>query len=127
MITASVALDQNREVFALPGSIFEPRSVGPHRLIQSGRAKLVHSIEDLLTELGCSYPRPGAPIPCPLPEMTLFEQALFDALGSDSVHIDDIAERLDISPSDALVTLLSLEFKGAIRQLPGKFFERTGR
>jgi DNA processing protein len=127
MITASIALDQNREVFALPGSVFEPRSIGPHRLIQSGRAKLVHSLDDILTELGCSAPQQARVAPPPPPDLTLFEQAMVESLGPEAVHIDDIAERANLSPSDALVTLLSLEFKGVVRQLPGKFFEQILR
>ncbi|MBE0555702.1 MAG: DNA-processing protein DprA, partial [Proteobacteria bacterium] len=50
MITASCALDQNREVFAVPGNITERTSAGPNALIRDGRAKLVHSIEDVLSE-----------------------------------------------------------------------------
>ena len=125
MITASLALDQNREVFAIPGSIFEQRTIGPHRLIQGGRAKLACRIEDVLEELGCSQDasRPARPARPPA-DLTLFEQAVFNALDSVPMHVDDIAERASTSPSDTLVTLLSLEFKGLIRQLPGKMFER---
>lgn len=126
MITASTALDQDREVFAVPGNITERRSKGPNRLIREGRAKLVDSIEDIIDELSPQL-RSGLRKVAGLEqriELTLFEQQVFDVLSESPTHIDDIAERSNTSTSDALVTLLSLEFKGLIRQLPGKMFVR---
>lgn len=127
MITASTALDQNREVFALPGMISEKRSIGPHRLIQQGRAKLVHSVEDILDEL-----QPLAGIRGsrhkehpPIPELSLFERRIFDLLPQEPMHIDSITEASELSTSDTLVTLLSLEFKGLVKQMPGKYFQKA--
>ena len=126
MITASTALDQNREVFAIPGGINEKRSNGPNRLIQEGRAKLVQNVEDILSELNLKLEKgsTGKDEPPPI-QLTIFEQTIYDLLGNDPMHIDDIAESSDNSTSDVLVTLLSLEFKGLIKQLPGKMFLRT--
>lgn len=122
MITASTALDQNREVFAVPGSITEKKSSGPNRLIRDGRAKLVTCIEDVLCEVdpgGRSPSTTGAPRPL---ELTVFEQRIFDVLSGDPIHIDTVAESTNTPTSEALVTLLGLEFKGLVRQLPGKLF-----
>ncbi len=123
MITASTALDQNREVFAIPGLITEPRSGGTNRLVKEGRAKLVQSVEDIVNELQPKLRfilkkeerKPETPL-------SLFEKRILDCLGTDSVHIDAIASMTDLATSDALVNLLSLEFKGLIKQIPGKMF-----
>ncbi|HEY5614886.1 MAG TPA: DNA-processing protein DprA [Bacteroidota bacterium] len=127
MITASTALDQNREVFAVPGSIIEKRSQGAHKLIKEGRAKLITNIDDILDELQL---RVAGAIkkerePAAMVELTLFEQKIYGVLTTDPTHIDTIAEDANISPTDALVNLLSLEFKGLVRQLPGKFFTKS--
>jgi DNA processing protein len=124
MITASTALDQNREVFAIPGNITEKRSTGPNKLIREGRAKLTQRIDDVLEELGPHLrhllkrePALDASI-----ELTLFERKVYDKLSCDPIHIDELAELAETSTADALVSLLSLEFKGLVRQLPGKLF-----
>ena len=126
MITASTALDQDREVFAIPGSINEKRSNGPHKLIQEGRAKLVQNVEDILVELHLKFEKGLTRKEEPPPiQLTIFEQKVYDLLSNEPMHIDDIAEASDYQTSDVLVTLLSLEFKGLIKQLPGKMFLRT--
>lgn len=126
MITASTALDQDREVFAVPGNILERRSKGPNRLIREGRAKLVGSIEEVLEEL--QLPLKGVLKKQVTQEqqlsLSLFEQSILDLLSDSPLHIDTIAEQASMSTSDALVTLLSLEFKGIVKQLPGKMFVR---
>ncbi|MCX6141607.1 MAG: DNA-processing protein DprA, partial [Ignavibacteriales bacterium] len=126
MITASTALDQNREVFAVPGSIMEKRTAGPHKLIREGRAKLAQNVDDILEELGPQMrhllKREHAPEVSI--EMTLFEKKIFDVLKNEPIHIDTIAELAETSTADALVNLLSLEFKNLVRQLPGKMFLR---
>jgi DNA processing protein len=130
MITANMALDQNREVFAVPGNIGAKRSRGCNLLIREGKAKLVESVDDILAELGAALPDLFRKTPMrgvqPAPELTLFEQNIFEQLSMAPLHIDDVAERTGCSASDALVNLLSLEFKGLIRQLPGKLFVRSG-
>jgi DNA processing protein len=125
MITANTALDQNREVFAIPSPVTEGRSSGTNRLIKEGRAKLVESVEDILSEIRPklkSHFRTGEKkVETPL---SLFEKRMLDCLGTEPLHIDTIAERTSFSTSDALVNLLSLEFKGLVKQLPGKMFVR---
>ncbi|HEY4611921.1 MAG TPA: DNA-processing protein DprA, partial [Bacteroidota bacterium] len=127
MITATTALDQNREVFAVPGSIMEKRSQGAHKLIKEGRAKLVTNIDDILMELQIHVEdgkkKEGAREM--RIELTLFEQKIYDVLNAEPTHIDAIAELSNVSPTDALVNLLSLEFKGLVKQLPGKYFTKA--
>ncbi|MBI1802881.1 MAG: DNA-protecting protein DprA [Ignavibacteriae bacterium] len=127
MITANTALDQNREVFALPGAVTSKRSRGSHALIKDGRAKLVESIDDILDELSSKL-RPllkhslkEEPQPV---DISLFEKGIYDTLSDEPLHIDAIAERSGGTTADALVYLLSLEFKGLVKQLPGKLFVR---
>lgn len=124
MITASTALDQNREVFAVPGNVTEKRSAGPNKLIREGRAKLVQRVDDIVEELGphlrhlLKRERSVEPVV----EMTLFEKNILNVLKNEPTQIDSIAEDAGTSTADALVNLLSLEFKGLVRQLPGKLF-----
>jgi len=123
MITASMALDQNRELCGIPGNINEKFSAGPNRLIRDGQAKCVTCVDDILVEfesvLGplCSAIREK-----PHPQLTMFEQKLYDALDAAPVHVDAISEQASLSAADTLVTLLGLEFKGLVKQLPGKLF-----
>ena len=128
MITATTALDQNRDIFAIPSAVNEKRKSGTNLLIKEGKAVLVESVDDILSELGSRLKRIIKDYPqkqkAPPAELTLFERQLYDAMPDDPVHIDVLAERAGISTSDALVQLLSLEFKGVIRQMPGKFFIR---
>jgi len=123
MITAATALDQNREVFAIPGPIFEPRSIGPHTLVRDGRAKIVMSAEEILSELpGGRVLRTRKELRGELPELTLFERKVLDTLNEHPLHVDAIADRAAIGSADTLVALLGLEIKKLVRQLPGKHF-----
>ncbi len=123
MITASSALDQNREVFAIPGPMFNPTSEGPHTLLREGRAKLVHHIDDILEELPGQRHATGHEGPSTIPpDLTLFEQTILEFLSDEPTHVDTIADRASMNISDALVALLGLECKRLVRQLPGRFF-----
>jgi DNA processing protein len=123
MQTAAYAIDQNREVFAIPGNIDSKQSEGPNALIQRGEAKLVTTAEDILIELNLRIkPEIGKNIPKPSFDLTLFEQNLLNVLDNQQMHIDEIATTSSMSVSDCLVNLLTLEFKGLVKQLPGKMF-----
>jgi DNA processing protein len=123
MITASMALDQNRELFCIPGNINEKFCAGPNRLIRDGQAKLVTGVDDILVELESVLgPLRGRIPEKHQPQLTMFEQKIFDTLEGAPVHIDAISEQACLSPADTLVTLLGLEFKGIVKQLPGKLF-----
>lgn len=128
MLTASIAFDQNREVFAVPGSITERRSSGTHFLIKREKAALVESVDDIIDALASqlkgllkSGERGTTRV---APSLSMFEQRLVEAMDDGAVHIDTLAARSGLSTADALVHLLSLEFKGAVKQLPGKMFVR---
>ncbi len=124
MITAGTALDQNREVFAVPGPIFEKKSRGTNKLIKEGRAKLVGDIMDVLEELKYRM-KPflkDAAVAQPRIQLSIFEEKIFGLLGEEAQHIDVLAERSGLSISDLLVQLLGLELKGIVKQLPGKYF-----
>lgn len=122
MQTATIAIDQGKEVYAVPGEINKPYSEGNNFLIQQGNAKLVTKPDDILEDMKAviSFKIPQEKIK--KEELTIFEQKLFELINDDPKHVDDISMQAGISASDTLVNLLMLEFKGYIRQLPGKYF-----
>ncbi|KAB2923614.1 MAG: DNA-protecting protein DprA [Bacteroidetes bacterium] len=128
MITASTALDQNRELFAVPGNLGEKTSNGTNTLIKRGQAKLVQSVDDILDELRSAF-RPllsesRRPL-SPPPPLTLFEERVYSVLSAEPMHVDGISEASGMPPADTLVHLLTLEFKGAVKQMAGKMFLRV--
>ncbi len=133
LITARLALEQNREVFAVPGAITKDSSRGTNRLIQRGHAKLVLDVEDLLEELPQVVPETEekevdpetGPASSPEEELSEAQKRLYDVLTDTPEHIDAICEETGFDPSTALVHLLELEFKGLVRQMAGKQFYRT--
>ncbi len=128
LITARLALEQNREVFAVPGSISSQAVAGCHDLIQQGHAKLTTCVEDVIAEIAPGSPR-RATGPKPddrrIGELPEIEQQILALLGDEPVHIDALQDRSGIDISTLLVHLLTLEFKGLARQLAGKQFYRT--
>lgn len=123
MQTASLALDQNREVFAVPGNLGVRQSNGTNLLIQKGEAALVRNSEDVLVALELKLkPILGKNIPKPEIDLNLFEEKIIAVLNNDPMQIDKIASTTNLTTSDCLVHLLSLEFKGLVKQLPGKMF-----
>lgn len=133
LITARMAVEQNREVFAVPGTIGRSASVGTNRLIQRSHAKLVLDVDDILEELHvpampeATDDASDAPDPslAPEPDLAGREKTLYDALSDTPVHVDRLCADTDLSPSTALATLLTLEMKGLVRQLAGKQFRRA--
>ncbi len=123
LLTVAYALDQGREVFAVPGNATSPRSRGTNRLIKQG-AKLVESAEDVLEELEGPLGRLShLPRPRPSPvELSDEERSVYEALSTDPRHIDSIACELGFPVQRTLSILLSLELKGLAKQLPGKMF-----
>ncbi len=121
--TAAYALEQNKEVFAIPGNLGNVQSEGTNLLIQRGEAKLVNNYEDILVELNLKIkPEIGKNIPKPVNDLNMFEQKIYNALSNEPKQIDVIANETGINSADCLVHLLSLEFRNLVKQLPGKMF-----
>jgi DNA processing protein len=130
MITANSALDQNRAVFSVPSPIGGKTESGTNLLIKAGKAMLLESMDDVLVELHAHFKhiitaQNSERTKEPPAELSLFEQQVFDVLSDEPLHIDLVAERSGYNTSDALVHLLTLEFKGIVRQLRGKMFVRA--
>lgn len=129
LITARLALEQNREVMAVPGNITSALSSGTNWLIKTG-AKLVETWEDVVEELPpplrerlLALKDEGRAAP---PELSPEEKEIFDGLKTDALTpIDEIVNTADVSVSEVLARLLSLELKGLVRQAPGKCFQRS--
>ncbi len=123
LITARVAVEQNREVFALPWPFDSEVGRGTNRLIQRGHAKLVVSLDDMLEELG--EPPVGASDAAPVPTLSGVKKTLYDGLSRTPIHLDALCDATGVEVSTALVYLLELEFAGHVRQLAGKQFARA--
>lgn len=124
LITVQHALEQNREVFAVPGDVRSGRNAGCHQLIKDG-AKLVEDVEDVLEELTMwATPRPqSAPAPTLPPE----EESVYALLSRQPRHIDELAQDSALPPATLLGVLLRLELDGLVDQLAGKrFLRRAG-
>lgn len=128
LITARLAAEQNREVFAVPGSIQSFKSIGTHTLIKQG-AKLVENAQDIVEELtpmiqpdagaGNNHRNAEKYVPALL---TPDELQVYEALGPYPVHIDDLARTVSLGPGRLSSILLKLELNGLVQQTPGKFF-----
>ena len=117
--TVAWAIDQGREVYAIPGRIFDRTSIGTNRLLRTG-ARPITCVEDILLELGLAL-RPDRSSVVPVADD---EKPVLDALTGDPVHVDEICQGLGLPMSVLLGILMQLELKGLVRQLPGKLFVR---
>jgi DNA processing protein len=121
LITARLALEQGRDVFAIPGSIHAPQSKGCHALIKQG-AKLVEAAQDLLEELGGLIVK--LEISSSQPATSSADAELLDHLAFDPVSLDKLAERSGLTVSQLSAMLLTLELEGRVSALPGGFYQR---
>lgn len=135
LITARLALEQGRDVFAVPGSPIDSRSSGTNKLIKDG-AFLVETAEDILSHLSFSANR-QIPAPCPTPETELFDipldkapnnvdisteqtaQSLLDCLNYDGVYVDELIRLTGLDSTELAAQLLDLELDNRIERLPG--------
>lgn len=118
LITARLAGEQGREVFAIPGSIHSPVARGCHKLIKQG-AKLVETAQDVFEELG------NMAQPEPLPEPTVDQDSpLLAALGHDPCSLDELGARTGLPTDQLLTELLTLELTGQLATLPGNRYQR---
>lgn len=125
LITARFAFDQSREVFAVPGNISSEKSIGTNELIKKGLATPALSPASMLEDLGLIsdsaslFSQPKA-----IKFNSIEEERIYYELSNEPKHIDEILQTMNIEISELLVKLLELEFKGVIRQLPGKYYIR---
>lgn len=123
LITARLALEQGREVFAIPGSVHNPMARGCHELIRQGAA-LVESVEDILQEFQCGWsswaPEPVAQVSAP-PGLAPREIAVLEALGYDPQSTDDLCISTGLSADQLMQSLLLLELQGLVDSAPGGF------
>jgi DNA processing protein len=139
LITATAALENNREVMAVPGKIDSPLSKGTHQLIKQG-AKLVESVEDVMEALGyigerlqshvtAAAAKASERIEKPLFDvnklnLSVDEKAIYDCLSKEPLHIEEIIAGTNLTPGGINAGLISLRLKGLIKQLPGSLFLR---
>ncbi|HZK75531.1 MAG TPA: DNA-processing protein DprA [Candidatus Kapabacteria bacterium] len=130
MITASLALDESRDVFAVPGDIYRSSSSGPNHLIRESRARLASSASQVLADLGWSGQEAIAKQMNPVDRtgLSMFEAKIIDVLeaAGGPLQVDALAERAGLDVQDILVQLLTLEFKSIVRQMAGKQFVLMG-
>ena len=132
LITARLALEQGREVFAVPGSIDSAGSRGTNKLIKQG-AKLIENTDDILEEIlpqlektkiqdALSTSGTETHIAGKNENLNSIDRQIIDLLSNDRLHIDELITVTGLSPNEILSSLMVLELKGLIKQHPGKFF-----
>jgi DNA processing protein len=127
LITAECAVDQNREVFAVPGNVDNFRNQGPHALIRDG-AKLVETVEDILDELRGGPVQPSLALEeeeVAEPELAPDESAVLALLSPDPKPVDDLILESSLPAARVNAALVLLEIKGMSRRLPGNAFIRV--
>ncbi len=137
LITAKAALENNREVMAVPGKVDSPVSRGTHRLLKNG-AKLVESVDDVIESLGyigeqlqthaaAASAKAADEMDAPLFDagrlnLSGSERMIYNYLNKEPVHIEQLISQSDLSAGETNAALVSLQLKGLIKQLPGSLF-----
>jgi DNA processing protein len=129
LISVAQALEQGRNVYAVPGHINAPTAIGSNRLIQQG-ATLIMDANDILDDLQILLPAskaaPDVAAVRPLPALSDEERRVYDSIRETETSIDDIATTADLPSSTVSSTLLRLELRKLVKQLPGKYFVKLG-
>ncbi len=126
LLTAAAALEQNREVFSVPGMIGNKYCEGSNRLIKEGAAKLVDCVDDIVDELAPKLKlakSAGEPEEPQIP-LTDDETSIFALISHEPLTVDSMVEKSKYSPAQTAGPLLTLELKGLIRKLPGNKYVR---
>ena len=122
LISANQAAEQGRTLYAVPGRIDHPGCLGSNRLIQQG-AKLVIAVNDILDDLPLAFPeQPELAAPPPVTGLTPEQQKVYDALGASETPLDDVIATSGLTAAAVSSTLLGLEIRRLVKQLPGKRF-----
>ena len=126
LITTTYALNENREVFAVPGSVLSPASAGTNRLVQEGGAKLVRNAADVLEELNLTVPARQLPLPSVEPADET-EAALLALVSREPTHIDAIREESGLPMPVVSGTLALMELKGLVKEIgPMSYISQIG-
>ena len=123
LITARLAAEQGREVFAIPGSIHSPQARGCHKLIKQG-AKLVDAAQDILEELDWHVSVPTIMDNRSTEDVRPEIQQLLSQMGFDSCSVDELVDRSGLTAEELSVMLLHLELEGRVASLPGNRYQR---
>ena len=129
LITARLALDENRDVLAVPGRAGSAKSRGAHELLRQG-ARLVENGRDVLEEVAPQLTasvglKKQASPPAPPPRMSDAESIVWEALGNDGLHVDALGRMIGQAPPQLATLLLEMELRGLVRQMPGQHYVRT--
>lgn len=121
LITADYALEQGRELFAVPGNVTSPKSRGTNKLLQEGGAKLIFSAADILEELNLTMIQEQRQVAAVLPENET-EALVLNTLSAEPMHVDEIGRQTHLPIATVSGTLSLLELKGLVRQVGGMHY-----
>ena len=122
LISANMAAEQGRTLYAVPGRIDAPAALGSNRLIHQG-AKLVITVDDILDDLPLVFrEKPDLPAAAPAIDLTPEQQKILDAIGSEEMPLDSVIATSGLTAAVVSSTLLALEIRRLVKQLPGKRF-----
>jgi DNA processing protein len=125
LITADFALEQGREVFAVPGSIFSPMSIGPHELLKQGATPATSSADILPLFETRGEAGDALGMARDVPELDPQEMSVWQALGGEPRHVDELARSLSAGSGEVSAALTMLELRGLARQVGSMLYTRT--